>query len=174
MRGQTVLQAIRGATTAVANDAGEILTAVRELLSRLLAINEIGADQLVCAFFSATPDLDACFPARAARELGWSDVALFGMQELAVRGAPERCVRVMLLVQPQGVSSPDGRPAKPQHVYLRGAQSLRPDLLPQSASSDQAESPGPKHCDPCQPGAGPVAGPVVTSLFGGCFTYYYL
>jgi chorismate mutase len=88
----------------------------------MLAENEISADRLVCAFFSATPDLDAAFPAQAARQIGWTGVPLFGTQELAVRGAPERCLRVMLLAE-----TPAGAlPAR--HVYLRGAQALRPDV----------------------------------------------
>lgn len=146
-----MLRAIRGATTAPANETEAILTSVRELLSRMLAVNEIGADHLVCAFFSATPDLDAVFPARAAREIGWGDVPLFGMQELAVRGAPERCLRVMLLVQQPPGAEP---PAATEHVYLRGAQSLRPDLVSPSGGSSSPDG-------------------LVTSLFGGTFTFYY-
>jgi len=117
-----MLRAIRGATTAPANSERDILDSVQELLCALLSANGLGADQLVCAFFSATPDLDAAFPARAAREAGLSGVPLFGAQELAVPGAPERCLRVMLLAdEPSGAA-----PAK--HVYLRGARALRPDL----------------------------------------------
>ncbi len=119
-----MLRAIRGATTASVNSEGESLTSVRELLSGLLEANQLGADHLVCAFFSSTPDLDAAFPAKAARELGWTDVPLFGAQELAVAGAPARCVRVMLMAD---VPS-DDRPRPARHLYLREARSLRPDL----------------------------------------------
>jgi len=87
-------------------------------------LNQLGADHLVCAFFSATPDLDAAFPAKAARELGWTDVPLFGAQELSVVGAPARCVRVMLMAD-----IPADRQTSPaRHLYLREARSLRPDL----------------------------------------------
>lgn len=146
-----MLRAIRGATTASANREEEILAAVRELLSGLLEANELGADHLVCAFFSATPDLDAAFPAKAARELGWTDVPLFGAQELAVSGAPERCVRVMLMAQ----DAPGCAPAPTCHLYLREARSLRPDL----AGTD---------CAPAPSGAGFLS----SSAFG--FYFYCL
>lgn len=145
-----MLRAIRGATTASANGEEEILTAVRELLSGLLEANELGADHLVCAFFSATPDLDATFPARAARELGWAEVPLFGAQELAVAGAPERCVRVMLMAE----LPPGGAPRPVRHLYLREARSLRPDI------ADTA-------CAPAPAGAGSA----LLSSFG--FYFYW-
>jgi chorismate mutase len=119
-----MLRAIRGATTASANQEEAILTAVRELLSGMLEANDLGVDHLVCAFFSATPDIDAAFPAKAAREMGWTGVPLFGAQELVVAGAPERCVRVMLMAEVPAAS--ESQPAR--HVYLRQARSLRPDL----------------------------------------------
>ena len=143
-----MLKAVRGATTAPANQPEPILTAVRELLAELLRANPISADHLVCAFFSATPDLDAAFPARAARELGWTDVPLFGMQELAVPGAPARCLRVMLLANWPADAAADAA----RHVYLRDAAALRPDLG------------GPAPADPSS----------VTSLPFGGLTYYYL
>lgn len=173
-----MLRAIRGATTAATNEAEAILTAVRELLSELAVANQIGADQLVCAFFSATPDLDAAFPARAARELGWTDAALFGMQELAVKGAPERCVRVMLLVHEAGASGRDERSQLPHHIYLRGATSLRPDLAaPRAVGAVSAQVTAPavaEHAFNRQGGDGGAPGAFMTSLFGGYFTFYYL
>jgi len=173
-----VLRAIRGATTAATNEAEAILTAVRELLLELVAANQMGADRLVCAFFSATPDLDAAFPARAARELGWTDVALFGMQELAVKGAPERCVRVMLLVHDAGAPGRDERTHELHHVYLRGAKSLRPDLAtPRTtrAATAQVTAPGvAEYALNRQGGGGGAPSAFATSLFGGFFTFYYL
>jgi chorismate mutase len=143
-----MLRAIRGATTASENREEEILASVRELLGGLLEANKLGADHLVCAFFSATPDLDAAFPAKAARQLGWTEVPLFGAQELAVTGAPERCVRVMLMAQ----TPPDHPTGPARHLYLREARSLRPDL----AGTGEAPAPA---------GAG--------SLFSSAFGFYF-
>jgi chorismate mutase len=72
----------------------------------------------VSIFFTVTPDLNADFPARAARKIGW-DVPMLDMQEIDVPGAIKRCLRVLLHINGDG----DVR-----HAYLRGAQALRPDL----------------------------------------------
>lgn len=130
------VRAVRGATTAHADNRDEILAATRELLSGMLEANKIGADDIVCAFFSGTPDITAAFPAAAGRELGWDRVPLFGSQELSISGAPARCIRVMLLV--------DGASHGPEnHVYLREAAGLRPDLArPSQGQTGGAESAG--------------------------------
>lgn len=119
----TTCRGIRGATTAAANDAQAIMEATGELLAALVAANGIEVDDLASALFSLTPDLDAAFPAMAARALGWVDVPLFDVQEVPVPGSLPRCIRVLLHWNTD-------RPAREVvHVYLRGARALRPDLM---------------------------------------------
>jgi chorismate mutase len=115
---------IRGATTANDNTAASILEATRELLSRVMASNQIAAEDAAAIFFTATPDLNATFPARAARELGYLSVPLMCSQEIAVPDGPRRCIRVLVLVN-------TAKPAENiVHVYLREAAALRSDLAP--------------------------------------------
>lgn len=120
MRHGRTLRALRGATTAVTNDAPAILDATRELLETLARANGVAADDLLSAICTMTPDLDAAFPAAALRALGW-DVPAIGAVEAAVPGAPVRCIRVLLHAW-----IPDT--ATPRHAYLREAATLRPDL----------------------------------------------
>jgi chorismate mutase len=113
---------IRGAVCAEDNQADAILSATRALLQRLVAANGLSIDQVASAIFTATPDLDAAYPARAARELGWTQVPLLCMQELAVAGSLPRCIRVLIHW------NTDRAPAEIRHVYLGAARALRPDL----------------------------------------------
>jgi prephenate dehydrogenase len=116
------IAAVRGAISVPANDAEEIRGATARLLTALLERNALDVSRIVSAVFTATPDLDADFPAHAARKLGWTDVPLLGAREIDVPGAPARIVRVLLTVS--GVAP--GRRLEP--VYLDGAAALRPDL----------------------------------------------
>jgi chorismate mutase len=112
---------VRGATTADANTEDALLEATRELLTQLVEANGIDPADVASVYFTATPDLQAAFPAKAARQLGWLDTALMCAQEMAVPGQPARCVRVLIhwnTERPQ---------AAIEHVYLRGATVLRPD-----------------------------------------------
>jgi chorismate mutase len=113
---------IRGATTVDADSAGEILAATRELLDNIVKANALAPEDVASAMFTATPDLTSAFPARAARELGWHQVALLDAQEIPVPGSLPRCVRVLI-----HWNTPKAQ-EEVQHVYLRGAASLRPDL----------------------------------------------
>jgi len=113
---------VRGATTVEANTAEAILAATGELLARLMQANSLAAEELASAFFTVTPDLDAAFPAQAARQLGWGQVPLLDAMEIPVPGSLARCVRVLLHW------NTDRSQAEVRHVYLRGAASLRPDL----------------------------------------------
>jgi len=113
---------IRGATTIEANTAEDILAATGELLARLVEANGLAAEELASATFTVTPDLDAAFPAQAARRLGWSHVPLLDALEIPVPGSLPRCVRVLLHW------NTDRSQAEVRHVYLRGAAALRPDL----------------------------------------------
>ena len=113
---------IRGATTAAANTEEAILAATRELLEALVARNDISLDAIASAFFTVTDDLDAVHPARAARQLGWDQVALLCAREIPVPGSVPRCVRVLLHV------NTEQSPAALRHVYLHGAAALRPEF----------------------------------------------
>ena len=114
---------IRGAITVAANDADAIVAATRKLLARIVALNGVQVEDVVSVVFSATPDLNAAYPARAAREMGWGNTPLMCVQEMAVTGSLPRCVRV--LVQ----WNTDRRAERIQHVYLGEARVLRPDLV---------------------------------------------
>ena len=89
---------IRGATTAEANTRESILEATGELLQELVKANQITPEEVAAMIFTTTPDLNAEYPAQAARRMGWDDVALLGATEMAVPDGPARCIRVLLLV----------------------------------------------------------------------------
>ena len=103
------------------NEATAIRAATRELLTALVDANSIDPDDVASVVFTVTPDLDADYPARAARDLGWTDVALLGATELAVPGGLPRCIRVLLHW------NTDHPPRALKHIYLGGAAQLRPD-----------------------------------------------
>jgi chorismate mutase len=104
------------------NDREEILAATRQMLALLIRLNGIEAKDVASALFTTTPDLDAEFPALAARQLGWIDQALLCGHEIAVPGALTRCVRVLIHW------NTDKSHTEIAHVYLRDAARLRPDL----------------------------------------------
>jgi chorismate mutase len=112
---------VRGATTAENNTSGEILKATRQLLALLIRQNGIEPEDVCSAIFSTTTDLDAEFPALAARQLGWIDVALMCVHELDVPGSLRRCIRVLLHW------NTDKPPEQIVHVYIKNAAGLRPD-----------------------------------------------
>ncbi len=116
------MRGIRGATTVDRNEREAILDATRELLEHMVQANDILAEDVATAWFTTTPDLTADFPAIAARQLGWTNVALMCGHEMNVPGALPMCLRVMLLV------NTTRRQEDIVHVYLRGARVLRPDL----------------------------------------------
>jgi chorismate mutase len=112
---------IRGATTADANTREAILEATREMLQQIILANDLRPEDIASAIFSTTPDLNAEFPAVAARELGWLDTALMCTHEMAVSGSLERCVRVLIHW------NTTRRADEIVHVYIRGARWLRPE-----------------------------------------------
>ncbi|MCE5301992.1 MAG: chorismate mutase [Planctomycetaceae bacterium] len=112
---------VRGATTADDNRPEEILKATRQLLALLIRQNGIRPEDVCSATFSTTTDLDAEFPALAARQLGWIDVALMCVHELDVPGSLRHCIRVLLHW------NTDKSPEEIVHVYVKGASGLRPD-----------------------------------------------
>ena len=116
------VRGVRGATTVAANRVDLILLATRVLLSEMVSANDIATADLAAAWFTATADLDAAFPARAARELGWRDVPLMDAMEIPVPGSMPRCIRVLLLW------NADSAQADVVHIYQGEAVALRPDL----------------------------------------------
>ena len=117
-----ICRGVRGATTVESNTRDEILTATRQLVALMIRQNDIRSEDVSCALFTTTPDLDAEFPALAARQLGWLDVPLMCTHEIGVPGALEKCIRVM--VHWNTDLSQDAI----QHVYIKEAKRLRPDL----------------------------------------------
>ncbi|MEM9187240.1 MAG: chorismate mutase [Planctomycetota bacterium] len=113
---------VRGAITVEQNDRQEILSATRRMLALLIRINGIEKADIASAQFTVTKDLDAEFPALAARQLGWLDVPLLCGYEISVPGSLERCVRVLVHW------NTDRGQGAIEHVYLGGAERLRPDL----------------------------------------------
>ena len=117
-----ICRGVRGATTVESNSREEILTATRQLLALMIRLNDIQADDVGSAIFSITQDLDAEFPALAARQLGWLDVPLICTHEVNVPGSLPNCIRILLHW------NTDKAQSEIQHVYIKGAIKLRPDL----------------------------------------------
>jgi chorismate mutase len=115
------LYALRGAISVDDNTEPAILAGTRELVSEIMERNGLAPEQMVSCVFSATTDLNAQFPAVAARDLGLSRLPLLCTQEIDVPGALPRVIRVLL----HYYAAPDHAP---QHVYLREARALRTDL----------------------------------------------
>ena len=115
------LIALRGATTVEANEREAILAATGELMGELLARNKLDPGSIVSCIFTLTEDLDAEFPAVAARNMGLSKVPLLCAREIPVPGSLPRVIRVMIHAYAH-----EGH--EPQHVYLGEARALRLDL----------------------------------------------
>lgn len=116
-----VCRGIRGATTATANTAEDILEATQQLVTSLIDLNDISSEDIASAIFTTTTDLTAMFPAMAARSFGWTDVPMICSHEMAVPGALTKAVRVLVHVNTR--KTPD----EIRHVYLKGAKQLRPE-----------------------------------------------
>ncbi len=115
------LFALRGATTVPANEAPAILAATDRLMREIIERNEIETDQVVSCIFTLTDDLDAEFPAVAARNMGFSQVPLLCAREVPVPGSMPQIIRVLMHYH-----APAGH--VPRHVYLGEARKLREDL----------------------------------------------
>ncbi|HEU4322533.1 MAG TPA: chorismate mutase [Roseiflexaceae bacterium] len=129
---------IRGATTADANTREAILQATREMLEQIIAANGLCVDDIASAIFSTTADLDAEFPAVAARQLGWLDTALFCTHEMQVPGSLPRCIRVLIHW------NTTRRADEVVHVYIQGARGLRPEralLIPNDSRDHSRQEP---------------------------------
>jgi chorismate mutase len=114
------LVALRGAITVESNDSEAILEGTTELVREVMERNRLGPGDMVSCIFTCTEDLNAEFPAVAARSLGLSGVPLLCAREIDVPGSLPRVIRLLLHCYTGGV--------EPQHVYLREAKSLRRDL----------------------------------------------
>lgn len=112
---------VRGATTADDNSSEAILKATREMLALVIRQNGIEPEDVAAAIFTITNDLDAEFPALAARQLGWLDVALLCGYEVSVPGSLQRCVRVLIMWNTEKAAD------EIVHVYIKDAARLRPD-----------------------------------------------
>lgn len=125
-----MVRGVRGAITVEADTAPVILAATREVLQTVIETNGIEETDVASILFTTTPDLTACFPAKAAREMGWRQVALMGFQEMDVPDGLKMCIRV--LVHWNTTKAQD----EIKHAFLGGAVALRPDLFPQTPAED--------------------------------------
>ena len=117
------VRGVRGATTVETDDPALIRAAARELMEEILRRNQIADfDDVISAVFTTTQDLVSAFPAEAARAMGMNQVPLLCATEIPVTGSMPRCIRVLLHI------NSDRKPKEIEHVYLRDAQKLRPDL----------------------------------------------
>ncbi len=113
---------VRGATTVEHNTRDEIITATRQLVALMIRLNDIQPEDVASAIFSTTADLNAEFPALAARQLGWLDVPLLCTHEMGVPGALPCCIRVLVNWNTERTQQ------EITHVYIKEAVKLRPDL----------------------------------------------
>jgi chorismate mutase len=115
------IKAIRGAITVEENTRQEILDKTKRLLRAIIDKNALRYEDIISIIFTATRDLDAVYPAVAAREMGMTQVPLLCCQEMYVEGSLEKCIRVLIHAYWD-----DDR--APHHVYLEKAVNLRPDI----------------------------------------------
>ena len=118
-----LVRGVRGATTVESNTREAILDAAGELLTAIVEANQLPHEHVASILFSTTADLNAEFPAVAARNLGWTDVALECVHEMNVPGSLPKCLRILMHVNTEKSA------AEIQHIYLRGARVLRRDLV---------------------------------------------
>lgn len=121
-----MVRAVRGATTVNENNRKEILEKTGELLNIIVEKNAISREDIISVIFSVTSDLNAVFPAVAARNMGWTDIALMCTNEMDVPGSLRRCIRVMLNFNTKKSNS------ELKYIYLHEAEKLRPDLFENS------------------------------------------
>ena len=128
-----VTRGVRGATTVEANEAGCILASTQALLQEMVEVNGIQTEEIGAVQFTATADLDAAFPAKAARDLGWAQVPLLDAVQIPVPGSLPRCIRVLLFWNTERAQE------EIVHVYQAEARSLRPDLADRFSEARKGE-----------------------------------
>ncbi len=129
----SVCRGVRGATTADSNSREDILQATTQLLALMIRKNGIESGDVASAVFTTTKDLDAAFPALAARQLGWLDVPLLCTHEIEVPNSLERCIRILIHW------NTTKQQADVDHIYVKDAVALRPDLSERLGDADLAE-----------------------------------
>ena len=117
------VRAVRGSTNSDSNSREDILLAAHDLITGIIEANEIVVDDVASILFSTTADLNAEFPAVAARNLGFTNTALECLVEMNVPGSLARCIRVLMHV------NSDKQQKEIRHIYLKNAKSLRADLI---------------------------------------------
>ena len=117
-----MIRGVRGATTVEHNSTRAIMSATQELLTAMIESNGIVEDDVASILFTATPELDTAYPATAARAMGWNRTALMGFQEAHVIDGLPQCIRILIHW------NTDKDLDEIQHVFLRDAVALRPDL----------------------------------------------
>ena len=115
------VRGIRGAVSAAENSAAEILRASGELVREMIRLNSFSLEDIAGVFFTVTNDLNAEFPAKAARQMGWVDVPMICQTEIDVPGSLPGIIRVLILI------NTDKSNREMKHVYLDRAKELRPD-----------------------------------------------
>ena len=131
----TACRGIRGATTVERNSAEGILDATRELLAALIEANGIEVEDVASVIFTTTTDLDAVFPAAAARDYGWDQVALICSHEMGVPGALDHVIRILIHWNTTRAAD------EVRHVYLHRAVELRPEWAYEPGTTRQAAQP---------------------------------
>ena len=129
----TICRGVRGATTVKENSREAILSATRELLTQMIEANDIQADDVASAIFTTTADLTSEYPALAARQLGWHDVALLCAQEIGVPNSINHCIRILLHWNTDKLAS------EIRHIYIKDAVKLRPDRAEQKENNWRRE-----------------------------------
>jgi chorismate mutase len=117
-----VVRGVRGAITVDHDDSDEIISAAGKLLETIITANDINEEMVASVIFTTTPDLTAAYPAKAARQIGWTRVALMGCQEMENPAGLSRCIRVLIHW------NTDKSLDELRHIYLRDAVVLRPDI----------------------------------------------
>jgi len=110
---------IRGATTVEHNTEEDIIAATKELLGRMIEVNGIDPDYITSVIFTTTHDLNAQFPALAARLMGWNNVALMCSHEMDVPGSLKMCIRILIHL------NTDKSAEEISHIYIKGAHNLK-------------------------------------------------
>ena len=124
---------VRGATTADSNSRDDMLEATTQLLALMIRKNAIASTDVASVIFTTTADLDAVFPAMAARQLGWLDVPLLCTHEINVPGSLKQCIRILIHWNTKKSQS------EIDHIYVKDAVALRPDLSERLGEADLAE-----------------------------------
>jgi len=115
------VRGLRGAITVEENTKQEILAATKQLLSSMLQENEVQIEEIASVIFSVTKDLNAEFPAAAAREMGWNNLPLLCTYEIDIPGSLPKCIRILIHLNTEKSQS------QIKHIYLKEATTLRRD-----------------------------------------------